>query len=198
MLELYPEIEPFHSEWLSREQLDENNQHEIYVEQCGNPDGIPVLFLHGGPGSGCRPGHRRFFDPARYHIILFDQRGCGRSKPNGELRHNDLPHLIQDIEAIRDHLKISKWMLFGGSWGATLALAYARDHSKNVISMILRGTFLGRREDIDWVYGAGGASKIFADGWHDLQQLVPAGANLLDSYFQLLQDDSAETRQQGG
>ena len=108
MLTLYPEIEPFHSQLLPRESLPDGRQHEIYIEQFGNPDGIPVLFLHGGPGSGCRPQHRCYFDPARYHIILFDQRGCGRSLPAGELTHNDMEHLIGDIEAIRELLKIEK------------------------------------------------------------------------------------------
>lgn len=194
MLSLYPDIEPFHSQLLPRETLTSGKQHEIYIEQCGNPNGLPILFLHGGPGSGCRPQHRRYFDPERYHIILFDQRGCGRSQPSGELTNNDIEHLIGDIEAIRQSLNISKWHLFGGSWGATLALCYAREYPQHVASMILRGTFLGRQQDIDWVYGAGGASVVFADAWQAFIQDVPASeqsAPLNYYYQQLTHQDQA-------
>lgn len=198
MLTLYPEIEPFRSQLLPREPLPDGRRHEIYIEQCGNPDGIPVLFLHGGPGSGCRPQHRSYFDPARYHIILFDQRGCGRSLPAGELTHNDMAHLINDMEAIRELLAIEKWQLFGGSWGATLALCYARQYPQRVLSMILRGTFLGRQQDIDWVYGSGGASNVFADAWQDFIKDVPAAQQQkpLAYYFQQLNDPDPEVQQQ--
>lgn len=173
MRPLYPDIEPFHSQLLPREVMPDGRQHSVYVEQCGNPNGIPVVFLHGGPGSGCRPQHRCYFNPELYHIILFDQRGCGRSLPSGELEHNTIEHLIGDMEAIRQLLQIDSWLLFGGSWGATLALAYAQRYSAHVSAMILRGTFLGRTEDIDWVYTAGGASKIFAEAWHELIAPLP-------------------------
>lgn len=197
MLTLYPDIEPFHSQLLPRETLPDGQQHQIYIEQCGNPDGIPVLFLHGGPGSGCRPQHRCYFDPARYHIILFDQRGCGRSLPSGELTNNDMAHLIGDMEAIRQLLNIDKWQLFGGSWGVTLALCYARQYAKQVSSMILRGTFLGRQQDIDWVYAGGGASKVFADAWQAFVEKVPANQQKkpLDYYCQQLGHSDTEVQQ---
>lgn len=173
MRTLYPDIEPFHSQLLSCEEMPDGRRHEVYFEQCGNPQGIPVIFLHGGPGSGCRPQHRCYFDPELYHVILFDQRGCGRSLPAGELEHNTTDYLIADMEAIRKLLDIDKWMLFGGSWGATLALAYARQHPQKVSNMVLRGTFLGRQQDINWVYAAGGASRVFAEAWHELVKDLP-------------------------
>ena len=193
MLTLYPEIEPFHSEHLRMEPLPDGRHHEVYVEQCGNPKGIPVLFLHGGPGSGCRPMHRCFFDPQRYHIVLFDQRGCGRSVPEGELEHNNTDYLVADIEAIRQHLNIKQWLLFGGSWGSTLALLYARRYPASVSAMILRGIFLGRQQDIDWVYAQGGASRIFPEAWQSLVQELPASeqAQPLRAYQQILQQVDA-------
>jgi proline iminopeptidase len=176
MLSLYPDIEPYHTHQLVRETLSHGGAHTIYVEECGNPDGIPVIFLHGGPGSGCRPQHRCYFNPEHYRIILFDQRGCGRSTPNGELENNTLNHLIGDMEAIRAHLNIDRWILFGGSWGSTLAIAYARQYPDSVTHMILRGTFLGRREDVNWVYAEGGASKLFPEAWDALMStLTPEG-----------------------
>lgn len=188
MRTLYPDIDPFHTQLLSCEEMPDGRRHEVYVEQCGNPQGIPVIFLHGGPGSGCRPQHRCYFDPAQYHIILFDQRGCGRSLPSGELEHNTTDYLITDIEAIRQLLGIDKWMLFGGSWGATLALAYARQYSQHVSVMILRGIFLGRAADINWVYAAGGASNVFAEAWDALVKDLPASERQtpLTHYYQLL------------
>jgi len=173
MLSLYPAIEPFHHCYLTVTNdgvSDEDTpiEHQIYVEQCGNPSGIPVVFLHGGPGSGCRVTHRCFFDPKLYHIILFDQRGCGRSRPYGALAHNTTRNLVQDIEAIRQHIGIDKWLVFGGSWGATLGLYYAQHFAKHVTGLILRGVFLARSEDIDWVYSENGAAKIFPDAWAHL------------------------------
>ena len=142
---LYPEIEPFQSGWLETTQL-----HHIYYEQCGNPCGQPVIFMHGGPGSGCNPMQRRFFDPAHYRIILFDQRGCGRSKPLGGLEGNSTDHLLEDIEALRTTLGIERWLVFGGSWGSTLALAYAIAYPSQIIGLILRGIFLSRIVELNW------------------------------------------------
>jgi len=166
--------------------------HQVYVEECGNPEGIPVVFLHGGPGSGCRPQHRCYFDPERYRIILFDQRGCGRSIPHGELENNSTDYLIADMEAIRQQLNIDNWVIFGGSWGATLGLCYALHYPKNVLAMILRGVFLGRQQDIDWVYAEGGASKLFPDAWQNLVEHLPLTAQkapLKAFYEQLTQTD---------
>ena len=168
-LNLYPECTPFQHELLQVDSL-----HQLYIEQCGNPDGMPVIFLHGGPGSGCNPAQRRFFDPAVYHIILFDQRGCGRSQPAGEVRENTTPLLVEDIERIRMHLGISRWHVFGGSWGSTLALAYATRHPAQVISLTLRGIFLSRRHEIDWFLGQ--VSLFFPEAWQTLLSGLPATA----------------------
>ncbi len=191
MLTLYPDIEPYRTHELARESLSDGRQHRIYVEECGNPDGIPVLFLHGGPGSGCRPQHRCYFNPDTYRIILFDQRGCGRSTPAGELENNTTSFLVGDMEHIRTTLGIDQWVLFGGSWGATLALSYAREYPQQVLSMILRGTFLGRRQDINWVYAEGGASRLFPDAWQRLVETLPEAeqAKPLQAYFDKLTDD---------
>lgn len=142
---LFPEIEPFHSAWHATP-----DQHEIYVEQCGNPHGQPVIFLHGGPGSGCNPIQRRYFDPSHYRIILLDQRGCGRSKPAGSIDNNTTTDLVHDLEAIREWLQIERWLVFGGSWGSTLALAYACAHPQRVTGLILRGIFLSRPGELAW------------------------------------------------
>lgn len=178
MLSLYPAIEPFKHYHLTvtSDELSDNKaavSHHIYVEECGNPVGIPVLFLHGGPGSGCRPSHRCFFDPKLYHIILFDQRGCGRSRPCGSLIQNTTANILQDIERIRHHIGINKWLIFGGSWGATLALNYAQQFATQVSGLILRGIFLAREQDIDWVYSENGAAKVFPDAWHTLIKDLP-------------------------
>jgi proline iminopeptidase len=173
MFSLYPEIEPYQTHQISMEEMDNGQRHQIYIEECGNPNGLPIVFLHGGPGSGCRSQHRRYFDPDTYRIILFDQRGCGRSTPHGELEHNSTDFLIADLETIRQTLNIKRWLIFGGSWGATLALCYAQHYPQNVMAMILRGVFLGRQQDIDWVYAEGGASKLFPDAWQQLVQHLP-------------------------
>jgi proline iminopeptidase len=167
MHDLFPEIEPFKVEMLKASSL-----HEIYVEQSGNPDGQPVIFLHGGPGGGTDAKHRRFFDPAHYRIVLFDQRGCGKSKPTAELEENTTWDLVHDIELIRKHLGIRTWIVFGGSWGSTLALAYAIKFPTKVKGLILRGIFLCRKEEIQWFYQEG-ASKIFPDLWDEYLKPIP-------------------------
>lgn len=164
---LYPPVEPF-----DRRMLDVGDGHQIYVEQCGRPDGIPVVVLHGGPGGGASPMMRRFFDPTVYRIVLFDQRGCGRSKPHASVEANTTPHLIADIEHIRTVLGIDRWIVFGGSWGATLALAYAQAHSERAAWLVLRGVFLGTQRELDWFYG-GGAGRFFPDLWARFVEPVP-------------------------
>jgi len=174
---LYPELTPYTTDLIERETLSRGHAHQIYIEQCGNPEGIPVIFLHGGPGSACQPQHRRYFNPELYRIILFDQRGCGRSQPLGELENNTTQHLVTDMETIRQQLAIEQWVIFGGSWGSTLGLYYAQQRPERVLSMILRGVFLGRQQDIDWVYAPHGAAQFFPDNW---QQLIES----LDSHQQ--------------
>lgn len=161
--------------------------HNLYVEECGNHEGIPVLFLHGGPGAGCEPYHRQFFDPKLYRIVLFDQRGCGRSRPHGALESNTTAALIEDIERIRDELEIERWVIFGGSWGSTLGLAYAETHPKCVLGLILRGIFLCRRRDIHWFY-QDGANRLFPDYWQDFIGPIPAEerTQLINAYYQRL------------
>jgi proline iminopeptidase len=161
MRTLYPEIKPNSSTMLTVDA-----PHEIYVEECGNPQGLPVLFVHGGPGAGCEPYHRRFFDPNIYRIVLFDQRGAGRSRPHAHLEGNNTAALVSDMEAIRESLGIDSWVLFGGSWGSTLSLVYAETHPDRVLAMVLRGIFLCRDEEIDWFYREG-ASRVFPDYWED-------------------------------
>lgn len=163
---LYPEISPFKSFF-----LETSSQHRLYVEQAGNPNGIPVIFLHGGPCSGCKPEHRCFFDPARYHIILMDQRGCGRSLPFGELQQNNTQAIISDLEQLRDLLNIAQWLLFGGSWGAALALLYAQTYPERVNGLVLRGVFLARQQDLDWFMQAG-VNKIYPEVWQQLADCV--------------------------
>src|SRR5512139_1015512 len=155
----YPTIEPFRTGFLRVDDV-----HTIYFEESGNPRGKPVVFLHGGPGGGTSPDHRRFWDPRAYRIVLFDQRGCGRSTPHACLEHNTTWHLVADIERLREHLGIERWQVFGGSWGSTLALAYAETHPTRVTELVLRGIFLLRKEEIDWYY-QDGASRIFPDAW---------------------------------
>ncbi len=167
MQALFPDIRPYQELHLPVDHL-----HTLYVEESGSPDGIPVLFVHGGPGAGCSKYDRRFFDPERYRIILFDQRGAGRSTPHAELENNTTAHLVQDIEAIRDHLKIEKWVLFGGSWGSTLSLVYAQTFPERVLGMVLRGIFLCRDRDLFWFYQSG-ADRIFPDYWQDYANQIP-------------------------
>jgi proline iminopeptidase len=158
---LYPEIEPFESGYLKT-----NSSHQIYYEQAGNPNAPAIIFLHGGPGSGCNENHRRYFNPDKYRIILFDQRGSNRSTPNGCIENNSTQDILNDIESIRKTLSIDKWALFGGSWGATLALLYAGKYPQHVTGIILRGTFLARQCDFDW-FAKSGVNKIFPDYWHE-------------------------------
>jgi len=194
MLSLYPEIEPYATHNIKMEPLSNDDNHSVYVEECGNPKGIPVVFLHGGPGSGCRPQHRRYFNPEQYRIILFDQRGCGRSLPSGELENNASEFLIKDMETIRQTLNVEQWLIFGGSWGATLGLLYAQSHPEQVSAMILRGVFLGREQDINWVYAEGGASKLFPEAWHNLVKNLPQSEHkfpLKAYYEQLTHQDEA-------
>ena len=157
--QLYPPVDPF-----DQRMLDVGDGHRVYVEQCGAPAGVPVVILHGGPGGGCSPVMRRYFDPSIYRVILFDQRGCGRSRPHASVEDNTTWHLVADIERIRAVLGIERWIVFGGSWGATLALAYAQAHPRPVARLILRGVFLATRAELDWFYG-GGAGQFWPDLW---------------------------------
>jgi proline iminopeptidase len=179
---LYPDIKPYASRRLKVGAL-----HEIHIEECGIPDGIPVLFVHGGPGAGCNAKHRCFFDPMQYRIILFDQRGCGRSTPHAELRDNDTDALLQDMEAIRTALGVERWMLFGGSWGSTLSLLYAERHPERVLALILRGIFLCRPQDLHWFYQEG-ASHVFPEHWQQFLAPVPAAerGDMVAAYYRLL------------
>jgi proline iminopeptidase len=156
---LFPPLEPYASGW-----LDVGDGHRIWHEQCGNPQGAPVVFLHGGPGSSTNPDHRRFFDPAFYRVVLLDQRGCGRSVPRGEIRANTTPHLVSDLERLRLELDIKRWLLFGGSWGSTLALAYAQAHPGAVSGSVLRGLFLASDDEVSWFVT--GLSRILPEAWN--------------------------------
>lgn len=167
MRELYPEIDAWDSFY-----LEADERHSLYVEQAGNPAGLPVVFLHGGPGSGCSERHRRYFDPRKYRVALFDQRGCHRSRPAGETAGNSTGELIADIERIRARLGVSRWLVFGGSWGATLGLLYAQSHPSRVLALVLRGAFLARQKDLDW-FGKQGASMVFPDYWQDFIETIP-------------------------
>jgi len=164
---LYPPTTPF-----DQRMLDVGDGHSIYVEQCGNPKGIPVVVLHGGPGGGCSPAMRRYFDPQEYRIVLFDQRGCGRSVPSASVEANTTWHLVRDIEMIREALGIERWVVFGGSWGATLSLLYAQKHPDRAVYLMLRGVFLMTQAELTWFYG-GGAGQFWPDLWARFAELVP-------------------------
>src|SRR6516162_11336680 len=176
---LYPAIRPYRKGFLRVSEL-----HEIYFEESGNRRGKPVIFLHGGPGGGTEPRMRRFFDPRRYRIVLFDQRGCGKSRPPASLVDNTTWHLVEDIERLREHLGIERWLVFGGSWGSTLALAYAQTHPQRVTELVLRGIFLLRREEIRWFYQEG-ASWVFPDAWQEYLTHIPEAerGDLLHAYY---------------
>lgn len=185
---LYPPIDPY-----DRRMLSVGQGHTVYVEQCGNPQGIPVVVLHGGPGGGCSPSMRRYFDPAKYRVVLFDQRGCGRSTPHASVTDNTTWHLVADIELIRETLGIGQWVVFGGSWGATLSLIYAQTHPQAVRNLVLRGVFLMTQGELDWFYG-GGAGKFWPEVWDRFTTLVPE--NEQDDYIRayhrrLFSDDVA-------
>ncbi len=192
MKTLYPEIAPFDSG-----HLNTKSSHQIYYEQVGNPKAPAVIFLHGGPGSGCNENHRRYFDPNKYRIILFDQRGSNRSTPNGGVDDNSTEDILNDIESIRKSLNIEQWLLFGGSWGATLALLYAEQFSAHVSGIILRGTFLARQCDFDW-FAKSGVNKIFPDYWQEFIAIFDATEkkNLLEALYQrVFSDDQAIQRE---
>jgi len=190
MSDLYPHLAPFVNHTIEVEP-----PHKLHVEECGNPKGIPVVFLHGGPGSGCEPYHRRFFDPDKYRIILFDQRGCGRSSPHAELAGNNTQALVADIELIRERLGIAKWAVFGGSWGSTLGLVYAETHPERVLGLILRGIFLCRPREIHWFYQEG-ASRIFPDYWQSYIKQIPEAerGELLQAYYRYLTSENEVER----
>ncbi len=182
MKTLYPEIQPFNSFF-----LETGSQHRVYVEQSGNPEGIPVIFLHGGPCSGTKPHHRQFFNPQRYHIILFDQRGCGLSLPFGELENNTTQDLCADIERIRTHLDIKQWLVFGGSWGGALALYYAQQHTDKVLGLIIRAVFLARQRDLEW-FAKDGVGRIYPEQWQRLIASIPNAShhNLVEDCYEAL------------
>ena len=188
--QLYPEIEPYDSG-----RLDVGDGHRVYWERCGTRGGIPAVFLHGGPGGGCRPSHRRLFDPARYDILLFDQRGCGRSLPHADLNANTTWHLVADIERLRAMCGHDRWLVFGGSWGSTLALAYAEAHPQRTAALILRGIFLLRQIEIDWYY-QGGAAWLFPDKWERFLAPIPEAerGDLVEAYRTRLTGDDERAR----
>lgn len=187
---LYPEIEPF-----DVGQLQVSDLHTLYYEQSGNPDGKPVVFVHGGPGGGTNPKCRRFFDPAIYRIVLFDQRGCGKSTPHAELIDNTTWHLVADMERLREHLGISRWQVFGGSWGSTLALAYAQTHPDKVAELVLRGIFMLRRWELEWFYQKG-CDALYPDAWEDYVKAIPEAerGDLMSAYHRRLTSPDPQVR----
>ncbi|MGP1666980.1 MAG: prolyl aminopeptidase [Rhodanobacter sp.] len=192
MRELYPEIEPYQTHRIAVDPV-----HTLYVEECGNPAGLPVVFLHGGPGAGVSAYHRRFFDPARYRIVLFDQRGAGQSTPFACLVDNTTAHLVADIETLREHLGIERWVVFGGSWGSTLALAYAQAHAEHALGVVLRGIFLGRPQELHWFNEVdGGASQIFPERWARFRDFIPEDErdSMLEAYWRRLTGDDEGVR----
>ena len=190
MRDFFPPIDPFY-----KGELAVSSIHTLYYEQVGNPEGLPVLFLHGGPGGGISPDHRRYFDPRVYHIILLDQRGSGKSRPVAELRENTTWDLVADIETLRQHVGVSQWQVFGGSWGSTLALAYAITHPTKVKALILRGIFLCRPSEIQWFYQHG-TSELFPDRWDKYIGLIPENErhDLVKAYYKRLTDPNYEVR----
>jgi proline iminopeptidase len=190
MKTLYPEIEPFDTGRLKVSPI-----HELYYEQCGDPTGKPAVFLHGGPGGGISPDYRRYFDPEIYRVVLFDQRGSGKSTPHASLEDNTTWHLVEDIERLREHLQISQWQVFGGSWGSTLALAYAETHPDRVRELVLRGIFLCRPKEIRWFYQEG-ASALFPDVWEEYLKVIPEAerGDMVSAYHRRLTSDDDSVR----
>ncbi|MAZ68734.1 MAG: prolyl aminopeptidase [Candidatus Marinimicrobia bacterium] len=190
MNKLYPPIEPYNEFFLKVSKL-----HTIFVEESGNPEGKPVIFLHGGPGGGSEPIYRQYFDPQRWRIIIFDQRGCGKSLPHAELEENTTWDLVRDIEMIREYLKIDSWVVFGGSWGSTLSLSYAIKNPKRCKGLILRGIFMLRKMEIDWFYQEG-CSYIFPDEWENYLKIIPENkrSNLVNAYYKRLTSKNKKTR----
>lgn len=191
--DFFPRIEPYAQGTLRR-----GERHELYWEQCGNPDGVPVLFLHGGPGAGASPAHRRFFDPRFYRIVIFDQRGAGRSVPYAEVRDNSTPLLIGDIEALRERLKIDSWLVFGGSWGSLLAIAYGIEHPDRCLGFVLRGVFLGRESEQEWfLYGI---RTLFPEAWRQFAGFIPEDerGDLLTAYHRRLMDPDPSVHMPAG
>ena len=186
---LYPPIEPFNSGYMERD------GHQIYYEQCGNPNGKPAVFLHGGPGGGGSIAVRRFFNPEKYNIVIFDQRGCGRSKPHGCLENNTTWDLVDDIEALKNMLEINNWLVFGGSWGSTLTLAYSQTYPKSVSEMVLRGIFMLRKKELDWFYQEG-ASNIFPEAWEKFLEPIDIDQrnNLMAAYYKIFKSDDEEKK----
>ena len=189
MLKFFPAIEPFNTGYMER------GCHEIYYEQCGNPDGKPAVFLHGGPGGGGSTTVRRFFNPERYHIVIFDQRGCGRSKPHGCLEQNTTWDLVEDIETLKNKLGFEKWLVFGGSWGSTLSLAYSQTYPKSVSEMVLRGIFMLRKKELDWFYQEG-ASNIFPEAWEKFLEPIDISQrdDLMSAYHEIFKSDNTEKK----
>jgi proline iminopeptidase len=183
---LYPKIEPYKSGM-----LDVGDGHSLHWELCGNPRGKPAVFLHGGPGGGSSPDHRRQFDPQRYNVLVFDQRGCGKSTPYASLEANTTAHLVADIERLREMAGVDKWLVFGGSWGSTLSLAYAQAHPERVTELVLRGIFLFDQYEVDWLYKEGGASAIYPEQWDAFISLIPEGerGDLVEAYRRRLTSD---------
>ena len=190
MQSLYAEIEPYQTH-----RVPVSDGHTLYVEECGNPDGMPALFVHGGPGAGCERYHRQFFDPARYRIVLFDQRGCGQSTPHASLQGNHTQALVEDMEVIRAQLGIERWLVFGGSWGSSLGLVYAETHPQRVLALVLRGIFLCRPRDIHWFY-QDGASCLLPDYWQDFLEPIAAEerTDMVSAYYRRLTDDDQAIR----
>ena len=190
MRPLFPEITPY-----NELRLKVDNIHELHIEECGNPDGLPVVFVHGGPGAGCESWHRQFFDPEIYRIVLFDQRGSGRSTPHASIESNTTQNLVADLERIRLHLGIEQWVLFGGSWGSTLSLVYTQTHPHRVLGLILRGIFLCRRREIEWFYQEG-ANRIFPDYWESFVEHIPdeERGDLLRAHYRRLTGEDEVAR----
>ena len=186
---LFPPIEPFNSGFMERD------GHQIYYEQCGNPNGKPAVFLHGGPGGGGSTAVRRFFDPKKYHIVIFDQRGCGRSKPHGCLEKNTTWDLVEDIEALKNMLRIENWLVFGGSWGSTLSLAYSQTYPASVSEMVLRGIFMLRKKELDWFYQEG-ASNIFPEAWEKFLEPIDENQrdDLMSAYHKIFKSDNEKKK----